>query len=987
MKQILFLFLLTTSFAYGQAPANVDAVRMFLNKADNSLWFYSPSVGYVKVLGGDTSTTGTNNFSKAFKRAKYDSVLQEITFTRINNTDTIVSLANAAKQSETLITKNITTTGTNGITLKATNGTDTSYINLLPTTIEFYSKNKSISFNNLNLNVSRVGFPKKTLFAPDSSGTIARKEDIQDAAPPPHTGVTIHTEPNGNKHLDVGGLVYEDINWDGFDKYVFNMRKMQWLWIDGRMKISRFSNGTSTMPQVVWDSTSKELRLIAAGSGTGGGGGIVTEQDPLSVHITDSAGMLDGYVRKFILVDSLRRLREDLFVPLWVKNITQTNIANWNTAYAWGNHAGLYRPITYVPSWSEITGKPAFHIVATSGDYNDLINKPTGSAGGSVTSVFRRTGAIVSATGDYTTDQVTEATNKYYTDTRSRAAITLTQNAGGNSYSQTTGVLNISPSANSTQTFEQVLNAGNTLSANKDINVAGKTLTFNSTDINGGGVPTGKVIVNTDFQTNGTATVNSLISNSNISAGDEIHSDAALSAPNFYVIKPGGIFSTINATQLTANRNHQLPNKDGTFAMLSDITNTGYPTTLTRKTNTQFLTHTDTLVLERNGMAPLKLEVAHAFDLGKNQVWNPYSPRWQLIGVLDSFPIDRRTISNNVLYPNYQNSTTVIYTNPGSTYHEIGRPSTAPPGHYHMVKNRTGGTIYLSTAHSYQGDPDNLDFFTNTDVGHLTLTNGQSVFLMNDGVRWNVMFYTDGTYLTGGGGGTGGGSAYTLPIATPTALGGVKVGNGLAIDGTGLLSATGTGGGGGQLYFDTTIVGTGTFANPLRADTIKWIATKASVKKSIDSVAALIPAGGSGGTSFASTYTSATIGTGNGNQAAQTVSGASFTTINLVAANDLGSHFNNTTHVYTVPSSGTYYISAKIRHRDNQPSGISIGMGMDIVNADNPSFFWGVTNGQREGLQNSRIMSLTAGDAVRLYTYCNTTLDVATAEINIYRIF
>jgi hypothetical protein len=34
------------------------------------------------------------------------------------------------------------------------------------------------------------------------------------------------------------------------------------------------------------------------------------------------------------------------------------NSANWNTAYSWGNHAGLYRPISYVPTWGEISSKP-----------------------------------------------------------------------------------------------------------------------------------------------------------------------------------------------------------------------------------------------------------------------------------------------------------------------------------------------------------------------------------------------------------------------------------------------------------------------------------------------------------------------------------------------------------------------------------------------------------------------------------------------------
>jgi hypothetical protein len=56
--------------------------------------------------------------------------------------------------------------------------------------------------------------------------------------------------------------------------------------------------------------------------------------------------------------------------------ITAANIANWNAAYGWGNHAGLYRPATWVPSWTDITGKPSFATVATTGNYNDLINKP-----------------------------------------------------------------------------------------------------------------------------------------------------------------------------------------------------------------------------------------------------------------------------------------------------------------------------------------------------------------------------------------------------------------------------------------------------------------------------------------------------------------------------------------------------------------------------------------------------------------------------------
>ena len=45
--------------------------------------------------------------------------------------------------------------------------------------------------------------------------------------------------------------------------------------------------------------------------------------------------------------------------------ITSTNITNWTTAFGWGDHAGLYRPVTYVPAWSEITSNPfSFNSVA-----------------------------------------------------------------------------------------------------------------------------------------------------------------------------------------------------------------------------------------------------------------------------------------------------------------------------------------------------------------------------------------------------------------------------------------------------------------------------------------------------------------------------------------------------------------------------------------------------------------------------------------------
>lgn len=47
------------------------------------------------------------------------------------------------------------------------------------------------------------------------------------------------------------------------------------------------------------------------------------------------------------------------------------------TTMAWGNITGVPATATRWPSWSEVTSKPSFATVATSGSYNDLSNKPS----------------------------------------------------------------------------------------------------------------------------------------------------------------------------------------------------------------------------------------------------------------------------------------------------------------------------------------------------------------------------------------------------------------------------------------------------------------------------------------------------------------------------------------------------------------------------------------------------------------------------------
>ena len=62
----------------------------------------------------------------------------------------------------------------------------------------------------------------------------------------------------------------------------------------------------------------------------------------------------------------------------------------------------------------------------------------------------------------------------------------------------------------------------------------------------------------------------------------------------------------------------------------------------------------------------------------------------------------------------------------------------------------------------------------------------------------------------GSGGSSGGGSGYTLPVASSSTLGGVKVGTGLSITENGVLSATG-GSGGGGITISTTETAIGTY--------------------------------------------------------------------------------------------------------------------------------------------------------------------------------
>jgi hypothetical protein len=113
----------------------------------------------------------------------------------------------------------------------------------------------------------------------------------------------------------------------------------------------------------------------------------------------------------------------DPTVPSWVKAITSTQISNWDSAYTWGNHAGLYSLLGHSHTWTEISGKPTtFAPSAHTHPYTDI----TGiTAGTGITYV----GGVIAST-------ITQ-----YTDAMARASISVT--GGASSYNATTGVITV----------------------------------------------------------------------------------------------------------------------------------------------------------------------------------------------------------------------------------------------------------------------------------------------------------------------------------------------------------------------------------------------------------------------------------------------------------------------------------------------------------------------------------------------------------------
>jgi hypothetical protein len=120
------------------------------------------------------------------------------------------------------------------------------------------------------------------------------------------------------------------------------------------------------------------------------------------------------------------------------------------------NYQGLWNASTNTPTLANPPAsgtKGYYYIVSTGGTFAGISFEvgdwiiSNGSAWqkvdntDAVSSVFGRTGNVVAANGDYTTAQVTESGNLYYTDGRARGALSFA--AGSGAYNTSTGVITI----------------------------------------------------------------------------------------------------------------------------------------------------------------------------------------------------------------------------------------------------------------------------------------------------------------------------------------------------------------------------------------------------------------------------------------------------------------------------------------------------------------------------------------------------------------
>jgi hypothetical protein len=161
---------------------------------------------------------------------------------------------------------------------------------------------------------------------------------------------------------------------------------------------------------------------LATGGGSGGAGGLTTQvQYNKSGNFAGNPGFTFDEVTQNVVIGNNLDIGGKLTVaglidPTGLELTPQaTNPSNANTLWLDSNNANKLK-------------QGATNIIQAGDPISDLANDVgfVTAATAPVQEVFGRTGSIVATAGDYTTDEVTEGTNLYYTDARVNTVISNT---------------------------------------------------------------------------------------------------------------------------------------------------------------------------------------------------------------------------------------------------------------------------------------------------------------------------------------------------------------------------------------------------------------------------------------------------------------------------------------------------------------------------------------------------------------------------------
>jgi len=212
-----------------------------------------------------------------------------------------------------------------------------------------------------------------------------------------------------------------------------------------------------------------------------------------------------------------------------------------------------------------VTGTTTKTLTLTQQDGGTITASWTDINTDAVTSVFGRTGAVVATSGDYTTAQVTESGNLYYTDTRARTAVSFT--AGSGAYNSSTGVFTIPTNTSQLTNGAGFITGNQTITLSGDVTGSGATsITTTLATIT---QSTGSSFVKITLDSNGRVT-----GNTNVASGDITtalgYTPYNSTNPAGYTTNTGTVTSITAGTYLTGGT----ITSSGTIAVDATTTNT-----------------------------------------------------------------------------------------------------------------------------------------------------------------------------------------------------------------------------------------------------------------------------------------------------------------------------------------------------------------------------------------------------------------------------